>query len=41
MLDGKALIIAPQVVRLFNNNHDALRGINCLAELTLPDIDLH
>jgi hypothetical protein len=40
LLDGKALLIAPFKVRLYPNNHDGLRGLNCLAELELPSIDV-
>jgi hypothetical protein len=40
LLDGKALLIAPFKVRLYPNNHDGLRGLNCLAELDLPEIDV-
>lgn len=38
--DGKALLIAPFRIRLYPNNHDGLRGLNCLAELDLPSIDV-
>lgn len=38
--DGKALLIAPHKARLYPNNQDGLRGLNCLAELELPDIDV-
>ncbi|MGC1507575.1 hypothetical protein [Ketobacter sp.] len=41
LTDGKALLIAPFHVRLYPNNHDALRGLNCLAELELPEIDVY
>lgn len=40
LLDGKAMLIAPYKVRLFPNNQDGLRGLNCLAELELPTIDV-
>lgn len=40
LLDGKALLIAPFKVRLYPSNHDGLRGLNCLAELELPSIDV-
>lgn len=40
LIDGQALLIAPYKVRLYPNNQDALRGLNCLAELALPDIDV-
>ena len=40
LVDGKALLIAPFKVRLYPNNHDGLRGLNCLAELELPSIDV-
>ncbi|MAR89852.1 MAG: hypothetical protein CML06_03080 [Pseudomonadales bacterium] len=40
LCDGKALLIAPGKVRLFANNEDGLRGINVLAEMDLPDIDV-
>ena len=40
LLDGKALLIAPFKIRLYPNNHDGLRGLNCLAELELPSIDV-
>lgn len=40
LLDGKALLIAPFKVRLYPNSHDGLRGLNCLAELELPSIDV-
>lgn len=40
LLDGKALLIAPFKVRLYPNNHDGLRGLNCIAELELPSIDV-
>ena len=40
LLDGKALLIAPYKVRLYPNNQDGLRGLNCLAELELPEIDV-
>ena len=40
LVDGKALLIAPFKVRLFPNNQDGLRGLNCLAELELPSIDV-
>ena len=38
--DGKALLITPFKIRLYPNNHDGLRGLNCLAELELPSIDV-
>ena len=40
LVDGKALLIAPFKVRLYPNNQDGLRGLNCLAELELPSIDV-
>lgn len=40
LVDGKALLIAPFKIRLYPNNHDGLRGLNCLAELDLPSIDV-
>lgn len=40
LLDGKALLIAPFKIRLYPNNHDGLRGLNCIAELELPSIDV-
>ena len=39
--DGKALLISPFKVRLYPNNYDGLRGLNCLAELDLPEIDVY
>jgi hypothetical protein len=41
LIDGKALLIAPLKIRLYPNTHDGLRGLNCLAELELPDIDMY
>ncbi|MCG8534581.1 MAG: hypothetical protein MI808_05740 [Pseudomonadales bacterium] len=41
LLDGKALLIKPHKACLYPNNHDGLRGLNCLAELDLPPIDVH
>jgi len=40
LVDGKPLLIAPFKIRLYPNNHDGLRGLNCLAELDLPSIDV-
>ncbi len=40
LVDGKAMLIAPFKIRLYTDNHDALRGLNCLAELELPSIDV-
>ncbi len=41
IVDGKALLITPYKVCLYPNNHDGLRGLNCLAELELPPIDVY
>lgn len=41
LIDGKAMLIAPFHARLYPNNHDGLRGLNCLAELELPEIDVY
>lgn len=41
LIDNKALLIAPFHIRLFPNNQDGLRGLNCLAELELPEIDVY
>lgn len=38
--DGKALVIAPNSVRLYPNNHDGLRGTNCIADISLSEIDM-
>ena len=40
LLDGKALLITPFKIRLYPTNQDGLRGLNCLAELELPSIDM-
>lgn len=40
LADGKALLIAPFKVRLYPNNQDGLRGLNCIGELDLPEIDV-
>jgi len=40
LVDGKALLITPFKVRLYPSNHDGLRGLNCIAELELPAIDV-
>ena len=40
LLDGKALLITPNKIRLYPNSHDGLRGLNCLGELELPSIDV-
>lgn len=39
--DGKALLIKPFKACLYPNNHDGLRGLNCLAELELPVIEVY
>ena len=41
LVDGKALLITPFKATLYLNNHDGLRGLNPLAELDLPQIDVH
>ena len=41
LTDGKALLIAPFHIRLYPSNHDGLRGLNCIAELELPEIDVY
>lgn len=41
LVDGKALLITPFKASLYMNNHDGLRGLNPLAELELPQIDVH
>lgn len=38
--DGKALLISPFKARLYPNNQDGLRGLNCIGELDLPEIDV-
>ena len=41
LIDGKAILIAPFQVRLYPNNQDGLRGLNCMATLELPEIDVY
>jgi len=40
LMDGKALLITPNKIRLYANNQDGLRGHNCLGELELPSLDV-